>query len=213
MSYAITVSKLSKIKLFVVLMAICTLASAADGLFGIDHVVSKDDSGIWSRNNQLLLQSVSAAVVLGGAAYEGNETRLGRTYWKAFDSMMFTAVGSTALKYTFQRKRPSDGGDPNAWFQGSGNTSFPSGEVAHITSIVTPFIAEYHEDNPAVWGLLALPLYDGVARLKSQAHWQSDVLAGMALGAAVGLYASGRENSWFASVLPGGFSVGYRYRF
>lgn len=190
-----------------------TISYAGGGPFGIDSVFEKSDSGIWSRNNQLLLQSSSAAIVIGGALIEGNDSRLGRTFWKAMDAMTLTAVSSTAIKYISQRKRPSDGGDPDAWFQGSGNTSFPSGEVAHITSIVTPFIAEYRSDYPAIWALAVLPIYDGIARMKSQGHWQSDVIAGALLGTAIGLYANGRENSWFASVLPTGMTVGYRHRF
>ena len=127
--------------------------------------------------------------------------------------MAFTAAASASAKYAFQRARPSAGGNPNAWFQGRGNNSFPSGEVAHITSVITPFIAEYADDNPAIWGLAALPIYDGMARLKSQAHWQTDVLAGAALGTGLGLYATTGEKSWFASALPGGMTIGYKHKF
>ena len=55
--------------------------------------------------------------------------------------------------------------------------------MAHITAIVTPFIAEYRRDQPLVWALAGLPAYVGVARMKSQAHWQTDILAAMALAA------------------------------
>jgi len=74
--------------------------------------------------------------------------------------------------------------------------------VTHITAIVTPFIEEYGQDHPAIWALAALPLYDGLARMKSQAHWQSDVLAGMALGVGTGLYAGhDKTTGWFKPCL------------
>ena len=86
------------------------------------------------------------------------------------------------MKYAFSRARPYQGNNPNAWFKGSGNQSFPSGEVTLQASFVTPFIANYGRQDPWIWALEALPVYDAFARLKSQAHWQTDVIAGWALG-------------------------------
>ena len=159
------------------------LSAQADGLLGIDHRLNFDNAGIWSRSNQKTLEVGSAIVVLGGALWEGNDTRLGKTFWKSTESMLMGDALAQAGKLVFRRQRPIDGNDAGAWFQSSThNKSFPSGEVTHITAIVTPFIAEYGHDHPAIWALAALPLYDGMARMKSQAHWQSDVLAGMAIG-------------------------------
>ena len=53
---------------------------------------------------------------------------------------------------------------------------------------MTPFIANYGRQDPWVWALEALPVYDAFARLKSQAHWQTDVIAGWALGTGVGYW-------------------------
>lgn len=186
---------------------------AADGPLGIDHRLAFDQSGIWSRPNQLAVQNISAAAVLGGALWEGDDSRLGRTFWKASESMVIADVSAAGLKRVFRRARPTQGNDPNDWFGSSSNSSFPSGEVTHISAIVTPFIAEYGRDHPAVWGLAALPLYVGVARMKSQAHWQTDVLAGAALGAGIGYYESTRESAWSATVLPHGITVGFKKKF
>lgn len=127
--------------------------------------------------------------------------------------MLLGDVSALAAKAVFRRQRPIDGNDPNAFFKSSADNSFPSGEVTHITAIVTPFIIEYQKEFPSVWLLAALPAYVGVARLKSQEHWQTDILAGAALGLGMGYVASQRDNSWSAGVLPGGFSVGYRKKF
>jgi hypothetical protein len=193
----------------------CALSAtaAAGGPLGIDHRLTLDEKGIWARRNQLAAQDLSALAVLGGALWEGNESRLGRTFWKASESMVVADLASEALKRVTRRARPSQGNDPSDWWGPTSHRSFPSGEVTHISAIVTPFIAEYRQDHPAIWGLAALPVYVGVARMKSQAHWQTDVLAGAALGAGIGYYEYTRESAWTATVLPHGVTIGFSKKF
>lgn len=202
-----------------ILITLClsTIASVSQadsgGFLTIDHKIALDERGIWARNVQKSVEYGSALAIIGGALYEGSETRLGKTYWKTFDAMLLADVTAQVAKRAFHRQRPSDGNDPNAFFNNSKDTSFPSGEMTHISAVVTPFIVEYHKDYPAVWLLAALPAYVGVARLKSQAHWQTDILAGGVLGAGIGYLATQQNQPWTASVLPGGFSVGYKSKF
>jgi membrane-associated phospholipid phosphatase len=73
-------------------------------------------------------------------------------------------------------------------------------------ALVTSFILEYGAESPAVYALAALPAFVGVARLKAQAHWQTDVIAAATLGAAIGTYAHARPGSFFLDVLSGGAS-------
>lgn len=119
----------------VFLMFFSSLTAHADGLFGIDHRLNFDNSGIWSRSNQKNLEMGSAAIVLGGALWEGNDTRLGQTFWKSTESMLMGDALAQAGKLVFRRQRPIDGNDPGAWFKSSSNKSFPSGEVTHITAL------------------------------------------------------------------------------
>jgi len=65
----------------------------------------------------------------------------------------------------------------------------------------------------ALAALAALAVYVGVARMNSQAHWQTDVLAGAALGAGIGYYEYTRESAWSVTVLPRGLTVGFRKQF
>ena len=188
-------------------------ANAAGGLFGIDHRLAYDDSGIWKRRNQLLLQDAAALVVVAGALWEGDQTRLGHTYWQSVDSIVLGTASAAVLKVAFSRARPAQTDNPNDWFQGHGHNSFPSGEVAAITSAVTPFVLEYAAEHPAVYALELLPAYVAVARVKAQAHWQSDVLAAFALGTAVGYYSHNRTSSLSVGVLPGAVTIGWRTRF
>lgn len=190
-----------------------TLAFAGGGPLGIDSRLSYDNSGIWARSNQLALIDTMIGVEVVGAVWEGSKNRLGKTFWQAIDSTVIGGLSANVLKLVFKRPRPDEGNNPNKWFQGGSYQSFPSGEVATVTSIVTPFILEYRHTNPWVYGLEALPLYDAIARMKVQAHWQTDVLAGFAIGTLAGYYAHSRKTPFFVSVLPGGFMVGLRKKF
>jgi undecaprenyl-diphosphatase len=56
-------------------------------------------------------------------------------------------------------------------------------------------------------------VYDAIARLKSRAHWQTDVIAGGLLGTGFGYWATTRAMPFSVQVLPRGLSVGFRTRF
>ena len=199
--------------LCIALLACSSQTFAGGGFLGIDHRWNNDERGIYSRDvqNVVVYSSVSAAVL--GAVWLGGETRLGKTYWQSVDSTAIGVASAEALKNIFTRARPSQGNDPNAWFQGGSHYSFPSGEVTTVAAVITPFVFEYHEDYPAIYALELLPLYDSIARLKSQAHWQTDVLAGWGLGTLTGWYAHSRDNPLILSVLPHGFMVGIKKSF
>lgn len=185
----------------------------AGGPFGIDHRVGHDVSGIWNPAGYRGVLAALSVGQLGLALWEGGDTRLGDTAWRGIDSELLGAVSAEGLKHLFSRERPAETNDPNGFFSGGSHHSFPSGEAAEAASLVTPYILEYGQDDPAIYGLLALPLWVGTGRIKAQAHWQSDVLAGWALGALTGWYAHDRESPLVLSVLPDGFFVGLKTRF
>jgi membrane-associated phospholipid phosphatase len=195
------------------LLLFCVGANAGGGPLGIDHRLSYDDSGIWKRSNQLALLDIMIVGELAGGIWEGGETRLGRTFWQSIDSSVLAGISAQALKYTFTRTRPGEINDPNLWFQGSPHYSFPSGEVAAVSAIVTPFVLEYRQDNPSVYALELLPVYDGIARMKVWGHWQTDVLAGFALGSLTGYAAHNRDNPFILGILPHGFTIGLHKQF
>ncbi|TAN04673.1 MAG: phosphatase PAP2 family protein [Rhodanobacteraceae bacterium] len=188
-------------------------AFAAGGPFGIDHRIAYDNSGIWARHDQKVLMGATIATVVGGSLLLGDQDKLGDTFWRSLDSMAVSSAISQGLKWTFQRERPSQTSDPDKFFQGIKYQSFPSGEVTAIAGAVTPFVVAYGHDHPAVYALELLPLYDAVARVKVRGHWQSDVLAGWAIGTAVGIWAAKRNSPLILGWLPGGFQVGFIHRF
>src|SRR5579863_10400115 len=183
---------------------------AGGGPFGIDNEWSYDNAGIWKCNYQEFLEYGLIVGEVGGALWEGGETRFGRTLWQSIDASAASGLVALGMKYAFSRVRPdASNNDPNLWFKGGGNQSFPSGEVTEVSSIVTPLVLEYGHDDPWVYALEALPVYDGIARMKVQAHWQSDVLAGFALGTGTAWLIHRSPNSPFIlRVMPHGIYAG-----
>lgn len=186
----------------------------ADGASaGFDHLVTFDDSGIWNRSVQKGVEYTIIGTEIVGAFWLGGDDPVGKTFWQAIDSSALGAISSEAMKHIFTRARPSQTSDPNQWFQGSGHYSFPSGEVTLVTSAVTPFMFEYGHDYPAVYALALLPVYDAIARVKTQSHWQTDVLAGAALGTLTGYLAHQRDNPFILGIMPHGITIGIRKEF
>ncbi len=206
-SYANGIPRCSRPLLFLFLL----LSSHAYA--GLDHELGYDKDGQYSQNFQTGLEVGVIAVEVTGALWLGNDDPLGHTFWQSIDSSTIAGISSTVLKYAFSRARPYQGGNPNLWFRGSCCQSFPSGEVTLQASFVTPFIADYAKQYPWVWALEFLPVWDAYARLKSQAHWQTDVIAGWALGTGVGYWSTTRETPISVRILPGGLSVGFSKRF
>lgn len=188
------------------------VALAGDGPLGIDSKLHYDNEGIWKRSNQKALMGVLIGGEIIGALWEGSDSRLGKTFYSAIDASIIGAGSSEVLKRTFRRARPSQTDDPNDWFK-HGGKSFPSGEVTLAAAVITPFVLEYGHDNPAMYALELIPLYDAVARMKTHGHWQTDVLAGWALGTLVGSYAHSRSKSLTVGILPRGITVGWKTKF
>ena len=196
-----------------VLLALFPAMAHAGGPFGIDYRLGRGDTGIFSRSAQTGLEYGAWAFVVGGALLLGNDDQVGHTFWQSADAMVLSGLSSQVLKYAFGRARPDQGNDPNSWFRGHGGQSFPSGEETLQASWVTPFILDYYHEHPWVWALELLPVYDGYARMKSQAHWQSDIIAGWLLGSGFGYWAAHRDVPLLVEILPGGVSVGFYKKF
>jgi undecaprenyl-diphosphatase len=206
---------MKKFVCILVLSAVAGFAPAAHagGLFGLDRFDEREDSGIFSRSNQKALDVLLITGVVGTALWEGTDNTLGKTSWQAIDATLATAATTEAMKRIFRRPRPAQDQNPNHWFRSSNDHSFPSGEVAMVTSIVTPYIYTYHEEHPAVWALATLPAYMAYARMSSQAHWLSDVIVGGVVGAGMGYWASRREQPLILVVTGRGAFVGWHTKF
>lgn len=190
-----------------------TVPDHSGGFLHLDRYDEKEDRGLFSRASQKRLDVAIVAGVLGTALWEGTDTRLGRTTWQALDAMLTTAAATEAMKLVFSRPRPAQNPDPGVWFAGRGHKSFPSGETAMVTAFVTPYLLDARQDTPAAWGLLALPLYMGTARMASQGHWLTDVLVGAGIGAWLGAQAHQRERPLVLTLTGDGVFIGWKARF
>jgi hypothetical protein len=188
------------------------LALADSGPFGIDSRPAYDNSGIWKRNYQEILEFGAPVVLALGALWEGGDDRLGKTFWQSIDSTVASGLVADGLKLAFSRERPYQADNPNEWFTHHGS-SFPSGEVTEISAIVTPFVLEYGREDPAVYALELLPVYDAIGRVKVWGHWQSDVIAGFGLGFASGYFMHRLKTPLIFSVMPHGIQVGLKMQF
>ncbi|MDE3207675.1 MAG: phosphatase PAP2 family protein [Pseudomonadota bacterium] len=183
------------------------------GAHSFDHPVHRQTQGIWSIAKAGRFPTELVGATLAGAIWEGGNNRIGRTLWQSLDAAAIAGISTQALKYTFQRDRPSQTNTPDLWFQGSHAQSFPSGDVSSITALVTPLILEYHNSNPWVDSLALLPVFDMTARVKAQGHWQSDVVSGAALGVLSGYFSHQLKEPFILSLLPNGFYMGLKEKF
>jgi len=191
-----------------------TPASAQDcGLSRIDHRINYDASGVWNPDVYRGLVGALTVAQVGGAVWEGAQSRFGKTMWQGIDSEIISGAAATVGKYAFGRVRPATENNPCLWFQGGSSRSFPSGEAAVAAGLVTPYILEYGGEYPATYLLALLPVYVGAGRIKNQAHWQTDVLAGWAVGALSGWYGHSRDVPILIELLPHGVAVGWRSQF
>lgn len=188
-------------------------AWAGGGPFGIDSELPLDTNGIWARKYQTGLENGVIAVEVAGALWFGNDDKMGHAFWQDIDSTVLSAAAVELLKNGFSRARPYQGDNPNAFFKGSCCQSFPSGEVTLQAAFVTPLIVDYYKETPWIWTLEALPVYDAIARLKSQAHWQSDVIVGGLIGTGFGYWMTRFKTPLSVQILPGGMSVGFSKKF
>jgi undecaprenyl-diphosphatase len=200
--------------LAVLTIALATSAAAQHcGWSRIDHRVSYDASGAWDPNVYRGVVGALSLAEAGGALWEGGESRFGRTMWQGIDAELVSGGAATAGKYVFTRVRPSTEDNPCLWFHGGSNFSFPGGEASVAAGLVTPTILEYASEHPATYLLALLPLYVGIGRIRNQAHWQTDVAAGWAVGGLSGWYAHSRDTPIMVELLPHGAAVGLHKAF
>ena len=92
-------------------------ATFACGWSVIDHRVTKDESGLWNPDVYRSVFATLTVAQIGGAAWEGAETRFGKTMWQGIDSQLVTVAATQVMKYSFARVRPADTDNPCEWFQ------------------------------------------------------------------------------------------------
>jgi membrane-associated phospholipid phosphatase len=160
----------------------------------------------------------AAAVFLGtwGYAVLIDDSSGHREAWAMFEAGALSAVDAYALKFIIRREGPDQTSDPNAWGK-SGGRSFPSEHVTAAFAIGTVLAEAGGDDYRWLRRALGYGLGIGTSylRLKHNAHWLSDTVAGAGLGIASAQFslnhAYHRETGGLALVpVQGGAMLTYR---
>jgi len=124
-----------------------------------------------------------AAVLGGGYVYgliAGNEEAKRMTIDTGEALLLSSVILVEPLKLVTGRARPREGNGPYHWF--AGGASFPSGHTTAAFSLATG-VSEYaHYDLRVAVPMYALATGVGVARIRADAHFLSDVFVGATRG-------------------------------
>jgi len=119
-----------------------------------------------------------------------------REAWAMLEAAGLSGVTAYVLKYAAGREGPDQTSDPNEWGKGSGG-SFPSLHSTAAFAVGTVLAESGDDEYRWVRRVLGygLGVFTSYERLKHNAHWLSDTVAGAALGTA-----------------SAGFTMDHRYR-
>ncbi len=161
--------------------------------------------------------ALPAALMIGGTwaagvMFENKDARV--EAGTMFEAAAFSSVAGYVLKEIAGRERPYLSADPNNW--GAGGDSFPSLHVTAAFAIGTVF-AESGNDRfrwlrrTLGYGVAAGTAYE---RIKHDAHWFSDTVAGAGLGVATARFVmkrddANRRGSLAVTPAPGGIALSY----
>jgi membrane-associated phospholipid phosphatase len=115
--------------------------------------------------------------------------------WAMLEAAGLSGLTANALKYAIGRERPDQTSDPNQWRK-SGGTSFPSWHATAAFAVGTVLAESGNDEYRWLRRLLGYGLgaATGYERLKHNAHWLSDTVAGAALGIASAHFAMNRRD-------------------
>lgn len=189
-------------------------------------VVSNRD--LASSTSDVLALGLASSVLLATASPAWQDQHAWSDVFDAVapvaEALIATQLVTTSIKLSFRRARPrawfatqepvgaapvSLGSEPY-WSFLSGHTSLT---FALATSSATVATLQGRRWAPVAWGVgLAAATSVGALRLAADAHWTSDVLAGAALGSAMGIFVP-RAGHRHLAVVAGPRSVSLVCRF
>lgn len=184
------------------------------------HFVKSGGSTSGSSSKDLQDAVPTVAVLAGTWFYAGliDSSAGRRETWAMLEAGGLSVVTAYAIKFATRRERPDETSDPNEWGK-SGGDSFPSQHSTLAFAVGTVLAESGNDDYRWVRRVLGYGL--GVAtsyeRLKHNAHWLSDTVAGAALGIASAHFAMHRrespysENGIVVTPVRGGAMLTYQW--
>jgi PAP2 superfamily len=186
------------------------------------HFIKQGAQPIGGSSKDLQDAIPAVAAVAGTWVYASflDSTPGHREAWEMLEAGGLSTVTSYMFKFAAGRERPNQTDDPNRW--GKGGSSFPSLHASAAVAIGTVLAESGNDDYRWVRRFLgygAVAGYTAFERLKHNAHWLSDDVAGAALGAATAHFVLERDPAHRAdqearsalsvTPLPGGAMVSY----
>lgn len=127
--------------------------------------------------------------LLYGYGHWADDKRMRKTTLLGFESWFYSSLVTTALKQSFHRNRPKEGGGYDQWggpSLGADHISFPSGHASTAWSVATVIATEYDDYwfiPPAAYTAATMV---SLARMNDAEHWGSDVFFSSATGFFIG---------------------------
>lgn len=132
-----------------------------------------------------------AALMLFLGSLAGDQYRFQDAAFTSLEALVFANLMTDALKSIVGRSRPFQERGAMHFRPLSGNTSFPSGHATTIFAAITPWVLYY--PRPATYVLMGVGFGTAFARLATNQHWFTDVLAGGAIGITTGYWLTRRH--------------------
>ena len=162
-----------------------------------EHFIKTEGPTVGQNSHDAQDAAPTVAVFLGTWLYAGViDSSAGRhEVWAMAEAAGLSGVTAYALKYAAGREDPYQTADPNAWREGG--RSFPSFHSTAAFAVGTVLAESGNDEYRWVRRFLGYGL--GVAtsyeRLRHNAHWLSDTVAGSALGIASAHFVLDRDHS------------------
>jgi membrane-associated phospholipid phosphatase len=155
------------------------------------HFINRGTQAIGGSTKDLQDAAPAAAAVVGTWLYANliDSSDGHREAWEMVEAGGLSTVTTYALKYAAGRERPDQTSDPNKWRKGG--SSFPSFHAAAAFAVGTVLAESGNDDYRWVRRLLgygAVAGFTAYERLKHNAHWLSDDVAGAEIGGATGYF-------------------------
>jgi membrane-associated phospholipid phosphatase len=169
------------------------LAHAYDGRVRT-HFVGNEASTGSTHTLQDALPALTLLVGTWGYAQLSDDSAGLREAGTMLEATVLSVAAAYALNYASGRRGPDETADPNSWW--AGGKSFPSEHSTAAFAIGTVLAESGNDEYRWVrrfigYGVGGFTAYE---RLKHNAHWLSDTVAGAGLGAASAQFAMARRH-------------------
>lgn len=147
---------------------------------------SLGDAGEKFGNELYVLPGVALLYLYG---YEKEDKLASKTALLSLQSWFYSSAVTVALKRSFHRHRPLDGGPYDRWDgpgTGGDNVSFPSGHASTAWSVATVIATEYGDDPYVPYAAYTAAALTSYSRINSADHWASDVFFASCTGYFIG---------------------------